>query len=421
MSMSSDVADPALAQQGRVRVDWAERAMPALRQIREQFAADRPLAGVTVGACLHVTAETAVLVRTLRGGGAEIALCASNPLSTRDDIAASLAAEDGVAVYARQGVDRRTYYDHIDAVLDRAPMLVLDDGCDLVGRAHSDRTDVLDAMVGGCEQTSTGVVRLHQMARAGALRLPMIAYDDSPTKRLLDNRFGTGQSTVDAIVRCTNLLLAGRTVVVAGYGAAGQGVAARARGMGASVVVTEVDPTRALHARLDGHQVLPMAAAAGRADVLVTVTGNRDVLRAEHLPLLRDGVVLANSGHFNVEIDVQALASAAVSVQRGVRPHTDEYTFADGRQVLLLAQGRVVNLGGAEGNPSSVMDVSFAGEALALAWLRVNAESLGDGVHAPPAEIDRAVAELELAAFGVQIDALTAEQSAYLSSWRSGS
>lgn len=418
---SSDVTDRALAHQGRVRVDWAERAMPALRQVRRRFADEQPLAGVTVGACLHVTVETAVLVRTLRDGGARVALCASNPLSTRDDVAAALADEVRVEVHARQGVDRDGYYAHIDAVLDRRPQLVLDDGCDLVGRAHTDRTDVLDALVAGCEQTASGVVRLHQMAQAGALGLPMLAYDDSPTKRLLDNRFGTGQSTVDAIVRSTNMLLAGRTVVVAGYGPVGRGVAERARGMGATVVVTEVDPIRALEATLQGHRVLPMTEAAALADVLVTVTGNRDVLRAEHLDLLRDGAVLANSGHFDVEIDVRALAAAAVQVHRGVRPHADEYTLADGRRVLLLARGRVVNLGAAEGNPSSVMDVSFAGEALALAWLREHAGGLPAGVHAPPPQIDRTVAALELTAFGVRIDALTPQQQAYLSSWESGS
>lgn len=418
---SSDIADPTVAHQGRVRADWAERTMPALRQVRRRFADEQPLAGVTVGACLHVTAETAVLVRTLRDAGARVALCASNPLSTRDDVAAALAGEFGVDVHARQGVDRGGYYAHIDAVLDRRPQLVIDDGCDLVGRAHTDRTDVLDNLVAGCEQTASGVVRLHQMARTGALRLPMLAYDNSPTKRLLDNRFGTGQSTLDAIVRSTNMLLAGRTVVVAGYGPAGRGVADRARGMGATVVVTEVDPTRALEAVLQGHRVLPMTEAAALADVLVTVTGNRDVLRAEHLDLLRDGVVLVNSGHFDVEIDVRALAAAAVRVQRGVRPHADEYTLSGGRRVLLLAQGRVANLGAAEGNPSSVMDASFAGEAIALVWLRQHAGRLGAGVHAPPPEIDRAVAELELAAFGVRIDALTPEQQDYLSSWQTGS
>ncbi|MGQ0632827.1 MAG: adenosylhomocysteinase [Sporichthyaceae bacterium] len=419
----SDVVDPGLAGAGAERIDWAARAMPVLAEIGRRFAVDNPLAGLSVAACLHVTAETANLLRVLQAGGASVALAASNPLSTSDEVAAALVL-DGVNVFARRGIDRAGYYAHIGAALDAAsdqggPHLVLDDGCDLVTTLHTTRTDLLDRVRGGCEGTTTGVIRLRQLAREGALRHPVVAVNDTGTRRMFDNRYGTGQSTIDAIMRATNVLLAGRTLVVAGFGPVGQGIAERARGMGAHVIVTEIDPSRALVATMEGFTVLPMAAAAARADILVTATGSRDVLRAEHLPLLRDGVVLANSGHFDVEIDLAALAAAAVS-RRRVRDQVTEYVTADGRRLLLLGQGRVVNLAAAEGHPAAVMDMSFAGQALALAWLAAGAD-LAPGVHTVPAEIDHEVAALKLASLGVDTDTATPAQVAYRTSWEHGS
>lgn len=408
-----DIADPALSDQGARRIAWAERAMPVLGLLRRRFANERPLDGLVLAACMHVTTETAALVRTLTAAGASLHLAASNPLSTQDDVAAAL-AQEGVGVFARQGVTLEEYAGHLRAVLDARPDYVLDDGCDLVNLLHS-HPALLAGVRGGIEETTTGVLRLRQMAADGALRLPMVAVNDTAVQRLVANRHGTGQSTLDAVLRATGVLLAGTTVVVAGYGPCGHGIAERARGFGAHVVVTEVDPSRALEAVLDGHRVLPMAAAAPAGDVFITATGNRGVLRAEHFAVMKDGAVLANSGHFDVEVDVVALAEVSVQIQR-VRAFVDEHLLADGRRLLLVAEGRLVNLAAAEGHPASVMDVSFAVQALALEWL-VGA-SLAPGVHEVPAALDREVARTKLAALGTSLDTLTAEQDRYLSTWR---
>ncbi|GAB3208783.1 adenosylhomocysteinase [Marinactinospora endophytica] len=413
-----EIADLGLAQAGVRRVEWAEKSMPALRGIRERFERERPLEGMRIAACMHVTAETAGLLRALRAGGAEVALAASNPLSTQDDTAAALVAEYGVSVYARSAMDPATYDRNLVTVLEQRPHLLLDDGCDLVNIVHLERPELLAEAVGGCEQTTTGVLRLRRMSAEGALRLPMVAVNDTATKRMFDNRYGTGQSTLDGIMRATNALLAGRTLVVAGFGFCGRGLAERARGMGARVVVTEVDPVKALDAVMQGYTVLPMDEAARAGDVLVTVTGNRDVIRAEHLAVLKDGAVLANAGHFDIEIDLVALEEMAVEVRRGVREHADEYVLPDGRRVVLLAEGRLVNLGAAEGHPAAVMDMSFAVQALSVAWIARNHAELAPGVLEVPAEIDAEVAALELAALGVRIDTMTPEQEEYLGSWR---
>ena len=417
----SDITDPGLAEAGRARIEWAQRGMPVLRLIAERFAAARPLRGLTVAACLHVTAETAGLVNALRAGGAQVFLAASNPLSTQDDVAAALATGGAATVFARAGVDRLTYDEHIHRVIDAGgagPDLVVDDGGDLVNTLHAERPEQLAAVRGGCESTATGVVRLRRMADEGALAFPMVATDSTVTKRMFDNTRGTGQSVIDGVLRATNTLLAGRVVVVAGYGASGRGIAEAARGLGAQVIVTEVDPVRALEAVLAGFRVLPMAEAVPEGEVFITATGSRDVITGGHLPALRDGAILANAGHFDVEIDVRALAEAAVKVTRDVRPHTDEYLLADGRRLLLLAEGRVVNLVAAEGNPPQVMDVSFAGQALVLGWLASGEAGLPPGVHAVPPEIDEQVARLTLESAGARIDALTPAQQEYLNSWR---
>ncbi|WP_150252016.1 adenosylhomocysteinase [Nocardiopsis deserti] len=414
---SHQVADLGLSGAGVRRVDWAERSMPVLRSVRERFAAERPLDGLRVAACLHVTAETANLLRALRAGGASVWLAASNPLSTQDDTAAALVTEYGVSVHAWAGMDPVSYDRNLVTVLESRPHLLLDDGCDLVNTAHLARPDLLDGVLGGCEQTTTGVIRLRRMSAEGELRLPMVAVNDTATKRMFDNRYGTGQSTIDGILRATNALLAGRTVVVAGFGYCGRGLAERARGMGARVVVTEVDPVKALDAVMQGYTVSTMEEAAPAGDVFVTVTGNRDVVRAEHLDLMKDGAILANSGHFDLEIDLNALEDRSVEVNRGVREQADEYVLADGRRLLLLSEGRLVNLGAAEGHPAAVMDLSFAVQALTTAWLARNASDLEPGVVEVPAETDTEVARLELAALGVRIDALTPGQEAYLRSW----
>jgi adenosylhomocysteinase len=417
----SDVSDSGLAYTGVRRIEWADRSMPVLRQIRERFEAEQPLRGVKRAACMHVTTETANLIRTLQAGGAEVALAASNPLSTQDDTAAALVKEFGAVVFARAGVDRTGYYRHIHQALEIGPDLVLDDGCDLVNTLHTERTDLLGTVKGGCEQTTTGVIRLHQMAREGALTFPMVAVNDTATKHMFDNRYGTGQSTLDGIIRATNTLLAGKTIVIAGFGYCGRGLAERARGLGARVVVTEIDPVKALDAVLQGFRVLPMAEAARYGDVFITVTGNRDVIGAEHLRVMKDGAILANSGHFDVEIDVRALADLSVDVHRGVRPHVDEYVLDDGRRLVLLAEGRLVNLAAAEGHPAAVMDMSFADQALTCAWLAGTWGELAPGVYDVPAEIDTEVARLKLASMAIEIDALTADQEDYLSSWQHGS
>ncbi|GAA0851576.1 adenosylhomocysteinase [Streptosporangium amethystogenes subsp. fukuiense] len=412
--------DSALVAAGERRIGWAARAMPVLTALGERFAAERPLEGLRIAACLHVTAETAVLMGTLRAGGAEIALAASNPLSTQDDVAEAL-RDYGVVVHARAGVTRDVYYQHIHQALDIAPDIVLDDGCDLVNILHTERTELLRTVSGGCEETTTGIIRLRQMAAEGALRFPVVAVNDTRTKRMFDNRYGTGQSTMDGIMRATNTLLAGKTVVVAGFGYCGRGVAERARGLGARVVVTEIDPVKALDALLQGYDVRSMAAAARAGDVFVTVTGNRDVIRGEHLAEMKDGAILANAGHFDVEIDVRALDGLAQEIHRGVRPNTDEYVLVDGRRILLLAEGRLVNLTAAEGHPAAVMDMSFSAQALSVAWLARERLRLEPGVYDVPGEIDVEVARLKLAAAGIEMDELTSEQGEYLHSWRLGS
>ncbi|HEY6296143.1 MAG TPA: adenosylhomocysteinase [Streptosporangiaceae bacterium] len=416
-----DVADAGLAGDGDVRIRYAQRAMPLLAGLMERFASQRPFEGLTIAACLHVTAETAMLVRLLRAGGAAVRLAASNPLSTQDDIAAALAARYGIAVFARAGVDRRGYYRHIVQALGQGADLIIDDGGDLVNTLHTSASSVLPGVRGGCESTTTGVIRLRRMAAEGALAFPVIAANDTPAKRLVEGMCGTGQSVIDGILRATNTLLAGKTVVVAGFGASGRGVAERARGSGAQVIVTEIDPVRALDASLQGFRVLPMAQAAPLGEVFITATGSCDVIGLEHLAVMRDGAILANAGHFDVEIDVRALLGLAAEVHRDVRPHVDAYDLGDGRTVLLLAEGRVVNLVAAEGHPPEVMDLAFGLEALALAWLAGNAGKLQAGVHEVPADLDAEAARLVLATMGVSVDTLTAAQQAYRESWRIGS
>jgi adenosylhomocysteinase len=417
--MNTDVSDPGLAESGVRRIEWADRSMPVLRLIRERFAESRPLDGMKIAACMHVTTETANLIRTLQAGGAEVALAASNPLSTQDDTAAALVAEYDTAVFARQGVDRDGYYRHIHQALSIGPDLVLDDGCDLVNTLHTERLDLAAGVRGGCESTTTGVIRLHQMAREDALRFPMVAVNDTDTKHMFDNRYGTGQSTLDGIVRATNTLLAGKTIVIAGFGYCGRGLAERARGMGGRVVITEIDPVKALDAVLQGFRVEPMARAAEDGDIFITVTGNTDVIRAEHFARMKDGAILANSGHFDVEIDVRALADLTVEIRHEVRPQADEYVLADGRRLVLLSEGRLVNLAAAEGHPAAVMDMSFADQALTCEWLV--GQDLTPGVYDVPEAIDTEVARLKLASMDIAIDALTPDQEEYLSSWRRGS
>ncbi|HEY1331341.1 MAG TPA: adenosylhomocysteinase [Actinomycetota bacterium] len=416
--MDCDVKDIALAEQGRSRIEWADQEMRVLGLIRDRFERERPLDGLRIGACLHVTTETANLVRTLVAGGAEVALCASNPLSTQDDTAAALCEMDGVDVFAIKGEDNESYYSHLGAVLDRHPQLTMDDGCDLVTMLHKERPAQLAEIRGGTEETTTGVIRLRAMERNGVLAYPIVAVNDANTKHLFDNRFGTGQSTIDGIVRATNLLLAGRTVVVCGYGMCGRGVASRARGLGARVIVCEVAPLAALEAVMEGFEVMPMLEAARQGDVFVTVTGDTGVLRSEHFEAMKDGAVLANSGHFDVEIDKVALASMASQARR-VREFVDEYRMPDGRRISLLAEGRLVNLAAAEGHPASVMDMSFANQALSVEWV-VAADDLQPKVYGVPEHIDADVARLKLASMGVVVDELTAEQEHYLSSWEQG-
>jgi adenosylhomocysteinase len=417
--MDCDVKDLALAEQGRSHIEWAGQEMQVLGLIRERFDKEKPLAGRRIAACLHVTTETANLVETLVAGGAEVAVCASNPLSTQDDVAAALCEEDRVDVFAIKGEDTETYYRHLNAVLDRHPHITMDDGCDLVSTLHRERPDQLHELIGGTEETTTGVIRLRAMAADGVLAYPIVAVNDADTKHLFDNRFGTGQSTIDGIIRATNLLLAGRTVVVCGYGMCGRGVASRARGLGARVIVTEVAPLPALEAVMEGFEVLPLRDAARVGDVFVTVTGDTGVLARDAFDLMKDGAVMANSGHFDVEIDKAALAEMARETRR-VREFVDEFRLADGRRLYLLAEGRLVNLAAAEGHPAAVMDMSFANQALSVEWVARNAERLEPKVYGVPTDIDADVARLKLSAMGIQIDALTEEQTAYLSSWEHG-
>ena len=419
-AVKHDIANPALAAEGKKKIEWAERNMPVLAQIRARFEKEKPFTGIRISACMHVTTETANLMRALKAGGAELALCASNPLSTQDDTAAALVHEYGISVFARNSVDRDGYYSHINASLDIKPHLVFDDGCDLVNTLHTTRTELIDGIVGGCEETTTGVIRLSQMAKDGALKFPMIAVNDTDTKHMFDNRFGTGQSTMDAIFRSTNSLVAGKVMVVAGFGYCGKGVAERARGMGANVIVTEIDPTKALDALMQGYRVVDSFEAAKLGDFFVTVTGNRDVLREEHFAVMKDGAIFANAGHFDIEIDVAWLEKNAKQKKR-IRHQTDEYALADGRRLLLIAEGRLVNLGAAEGHPASVMDMSFSDQALTAEWLIKSAAGLGAGLHDVPTHIDKEVARLKLESMGVSIDSLTPAQELYLNSWEHGS
>ncbi len=414
----SDIRDSKLADRGRMRIDWAESHMPVLREIRARFAKEKPLSGLSVAACLHVTTETANLMRTLRDGGATVVLAASNPLSTQDDVAAAL-ADEGIETYAIKGEDNDTYYKHLNAVLDAHPLVTMDDGADLVSVLHSQRADQTGEVVAGTEETTTGVIRLRQMAAENVLRYPIVAVNDTPTKRLFDNRWGTGQSTLDGITRATNILWASKIVVICGYGFGGRGLATRARGLGAQVIVTEVDAVKALEATMEGFRVMPIAEAARIGDIFITVTGDRDVLRREHFELMKDGAILANTGHFDVEIDKPGLTALAKGT-REVRDHVMEYALGDGRRVYLLAEGRLVNLAAAEGHPAVVMDMSFADQALSVEWVARNHASLEKRVYDVPEEIDREVARLKLATLGIEIDALTPEQERYLSSWREG-
>ncbi|MDP9328291.1 MAG: adenosylhomocysteinase [Actinomycetota bacterium] len=417
--MRCDVSDLGLAVTGRERIEWAGGEMPVLALIRERFEKERPLDGIRIGACLHVTTETANLMETLAVGGAEVALCASNPLSTQDDVAAALCDQSDIATFAIKGEDTETFFRHIDAVLDTHPQITMDDGADMVSVLHKQRADQISEIIGGTEETTTGVIRLRAMAEAGALRYPIVSVNDADTKHLFDNRFGTGQSTIDAIMRSTNRLLAGRKIVVCGYGMCGRGVSSRARGMGAHVVVTEVDPTSALEAVMEGYTVMPLREAARIGDIFVTVTGDTSVIRREHMELMKDGAILANSGHFDVEIDKPALADLATATRR-IRQFVDEYTMADGRKLNLLGEGRLVNLSAAEGHPAAVMDMSFANQALAVEWVAKERGTLEARVYEVPVRIDKDVARLKLRAMGVEIDTLTDEQERYLHSWEQG-
>ena len=414
-----DIADPGLAPLGLQRIEWADREMPVLRSIRDRFARERPLAGLRVSACLHVTTETANLARTLSAGGAQIVLVASNPLSTQDDVAASLVRDFGIPTFARRGEDEATYYRHITAAIDHAPHITMDDGADVIGVLHGERREMLDGVVGGTEETTTGVIRLRALEAGGGLAFPVVSVNDADTKHLFDNRHGTGQSTVDGLLRATNVLVAGRRAVVAGFGWCGRGVAGRLRGMGANVIVLEVDALRALEAVMEGFQVMPAAEAARVGDIFITATGDIDVIRVEHMREMKDGAILANAGHFDVEIDVAGLVAVAESA-REVRPSVREFTLPGGRRLYLLAEGRLLNLSCAEGHPASVMDMSFANQALSVEFLAHEGASLDRRVYAVPRHIDDRIAALKLAALGVGIDTLTEGQTGYLASWEKG-
>ncbi len=416
---SYDIKDISLADQGRARIEWAAQEMPVLNQILEQFEQERPLDGVRISACLHVTTETANLMRVLSRGGADVVLCASNPLSTQDDVAAALVAYEEIPVFAIKGEDRETYYRHLRAAIEHAPHITMDDGCDLVSTLHKERRDLLSNVIGGTEETTTGVIRLRAMAAEGALAYPVIAVNDALTKHLFDNRYGTGQSTIDGILRATNILLAGKTFVVAGYGWCGRGLARRAAGMGANVIVTEVDPLRALEAVMDGYRVMPMSEAAREGDIFVTVTGDIHVIDRQHFEVMKDGAIVANSGHFNVEINIDALEEMAVEKWRP-RPFVEQYVLADGRRINLLGEGRLINLAAAEGHPSAVMDMSFANQAFSVRYLLENQGKLENRVYPVPQEIDRQIAALKLRSMGIAIDTLTPEQEKYLASWEEG-
>jgi adenosylhomocysteinase len=417
-SKNYDIKDPSLASAGKHRIEWAYREMPVVKLLRERFAAEKPLKGVRVSACLHVTTETANLALTLKEGGATLVLCASNPLSTQDDVAAAL-VEYGIPVNAIKGEDEATYYKHINTALDNKPQLTVDDGADLVTTLHTKRSDLIGNVIGGTEETTTGVIRLRSLSNAGKLKYPMIAVNDAQTKYLFDNRYGTGQSTIDGITRATNILWAGKRVVICGYGWCGRGIALRTRGLGSHVIVTEVEPVRALEAVMDGNQVMTLAEAAKVGDIFITVSGDKNVIDKAHFKLMKDGAILANSGHFNVEINIPALESLAKS-KRQIRPFVDEYTMKDERHLYLLGEGRLINLAAAEGHPASVMDMSFANQALCLEYMVKKRGSLEPRVYPVPDEIDKQVARLKLQSMGIEIDTLTPEQRKYLTSWEEG-
>lgn len=414
-----DIKDESLAAEGVRRIEWAAREMPVVRLIRDRFLKEKPLAGLTMATCLHVTSETANLAIAMRDGGAEVALCASNPLSTQDSVAAALVAEYGIATYAINGEDNETYYKHLNSALDHKPNITMDDGADLVAALHSTRTDMLDGIVGGTEETTTGVIRLNSLAAEGKLRYPIIAVNDADTKHFFDNRYGTGQSTLDGITRATNVLWAGKTVVVAGYGWCGKGVAMRAKGMGANVVVTEINPVRALEAAMDGHRVMSMLEASSIGDIFITLTGGMKAVARPHIEVMKDGAIIANSGHFNVEIEIEVLEEMAEAKQ-GVRPMVDQYLMQDGRKLYLLGEGRLINLAAAEGHPSAVMDMSFANQALCAEYMAQTAHTLKKKVYAVPTDIDQKIGALKLRAMGITIDTLTTEQQKYLDSWDVG-
>lgn len=420
MSDKYDIKDINQAEGGRRRIDWAEREMPVLRQIRERFTREKPLKGVRLSACLHVTTETANLARTLHDGGADLVLTASNPLSTQDDVAAALVNIYEIPTFAVKGEDNATYYRHIGAALDHKPHMTMDDGADLVSTIHKDRRELLPEILGGTEETTTGVIRLRAMAADKMLAFPVIAVNDAMTKHFFDNRYGTGQSTVDGIVRATNVLLAGKRFVVAGYGWCGRGLASGARGMGAHVIITEVDPLKALEASMDGYEVMPMQDAARIGDIFCTVTGDINVIDRHHFELMKDGAIVANSGHFNVEINIPALEKMSTGKPNRVRPFVDQYTTKDGRKINLLGEGRLINLAAAEGHPASVMDMSFANQALSAEYMVKNANTLEKRVYSVPSEIDAQIARIKLDAMGIRIDKLTDEQLKYLSSWQEG-
>lgn len=417
--VKSDIKDPKLAEKGKLKIEWAERNMPVLRLIKERYEKEKPLKGLKLSACLHVTTETANLVNTLKAGGADVLLCASNPLSTQDDTAASIVEHMGIPVYAIKGEDNKTYYDHINAALDHRPQITMDDGADLVSELHKNRKDQMKEVIGGTEETTTGVIRLKAMADKGVLNFPVIAVNDADTKHLFDNRYGTGQSTIDGILRATNVLYSGSIVVVCGYGMCGRGVAMRAQGMGARVIVVETDPLRGLEATMDGYQVMPIAKAALIGDVFVTVTGDVSVLRPEHFEKMKDGAIVANSGHFNVEIDIEGLKKISKST-RTVRDFVVEYTLKNGKHVNLLGDGRLINLAAAEGHPAMVMDMSFANQALSAEFMFKNSAKLEKKVYRVPMELDKEISRLKLLSMGVEIDKLTPEQEKYLNSWEHG-
>jgi adenosylhomocysteinase len=420
MTVEHHVKKLELATGGRYRIEWAEQEMPVLRTIKQQFKDTQPLKGLRISACLHVTTETANLMHALQLGGADIVLCASNPLSTQDDVAASLVANYEIPVYAIKGEDNNTYYEHIKAALDHKPHMTMDDGADLVSLLHKERRELLDGVVGGTEETTTGVIRLRAMAKEGALKFPIIAINDANTKHMFDNRYGTGQSTLDGVIRATNVLLAGKTIVVAGYGWCSRGIAMRAQGMGGNIIVTEVDPLKALEAVMDGYRVMPMTQAAPLGDIFITATGDINVLDERHFPSMKDGALVANSGHFNVEINIPQLAAISQGEPRKVREFVDQYVLKTGQRINLLGEGRLINLASAEGHPASVMDMSFANQALSAQYMAQNAKSLKPNVYTVPEEIDKEVARLKLAAMNVNIDTLTPEQEKYLASWEEG-